>query len=72
MHRHFPDHRQLVRVDRHTLPVSFELEDDLLAPEDQQVGVLRDDTIDVALPLEETKLSIRLVGRDDVVDIFGA
>lgn len=57
-------------VDGDARPVLLQFEDDLLAAEDEQVRVLRNDAVDNALAFEIEELGIGLVWSDDVLDAF--
>jgi hypothetical protein len=53
-------------------PSSWHQHTYLLAPENQQVRVFRDDPIDVSLALKKAQLRIRLIGRDHILYILSS
>lgn len=57
-------------LNANAVAVLVHLEQDCLASEHEQIGVLGDDAVDVALLLEEAQLRVGLVRSNDVVDVL--
>lgn len=57
-------------LDVYAVAILVHLEYDRLASEHEQVGVLRDDAVNVAFLLEKAQLRVGLVRSDNVVDVL--
>jgi hypothetical protein len=71
VHRQVADSGKSRTVDGDAGSILLKLEDDGLAPENEQVRVLGDDAVDIAFTLEVTELRVGFVWRNDIFDAFG-
>lgn len=70
MHRQVSNGRDLRPLDVHAISVLIHLEHDGLAAEHEQIGVLGDNSVNVALLLEKAQLGVGFIRGDNVLDVF--
>lgn len=69
-HRRVHNGTQSFPLDADTVSIRIELEQHVLAPKDEEVGVLGDDAVDDAVEFQVRELSIGFVGCNDVRDVL--